>query len=175
VHVTILSSVSCPALQYFSTLSHRGPDFPKKKSCWRQNVFWISLQRFYEIFFVLSRIERDMIKNVYCCSRKVSIVIVWVSWNLNFLTGFSKNTQTLNLLEIHTVGAKLFDVDRWTAMVKPTVTFRNFANMPKRRAVLHLLITKCALKRGGICSFCNVDTCILNIYYVTLEWHKGIN
>jgi len=67
-------------------------------------------------------------------------------------------------MKIHTVGAELFDADRWTDMVKLTVTFCNFASMPKVRAVVHLLITKRSLKRGGIYSFCNVNTCVLNIY-----------
>jgi hypothetical protein len=33
-----MSSVACPALQYFSTLSHKTTWFSKKKSYWTQNV-----------------------------------------------------------------------------------------------------------------------------------------
>ena len=35
-HIT-LSSVACPALQYFPTLSHKGRDL-REKSYWKQNV-----------------------------------------------------------------------------------------------------------------------------------------
>jgi len=34
-------------------------------------------------------------------------------------------------MEICTVGAELFHVDRWTDMLKMIFTFRNFANTPK--------------------------------------------
>ena len=51
-----------PAVQYFSTLSHKQHDFRKKKKL--QNMkcaFRVSLHLFSETFFILRRIERDMI------------------------------------------------------------------------------------------------------------------
>jgi len=42
----ILSSVACPALQYFSTLSHKLLDFRNKKNYWTQNVCFDFLYSF---------------------------------------------------------------------------------------------------------------------------------
>jgi len=48
----------------FSTLSHKRDDF-RKKLLNTKCVFWFSLQLLSEIFLILRRSERDMIKNVY--------------------------------------------------------------------------------------------------------------
>jgi hypothetical protein len=50
---------------------------------------------------------------------------------LNFFDGFSKITQTPNLMKIHPVEAELFHADGRRDMTKLTVAFRNFANAPK--------------------------------------------
>jgi len=46
-------------------------------------------------------------------------------------TGFRKNAQIPNFLQIRRVGAELFHADRQTDMTKLTLAFRNFANAPK--------------------------------------------
>jgi hypothetical protein len=50
---------------------------------------------------------------------------------VNFLGRILKNTQVSNFIKIHPAGASLFAVGRRTDMTKLTVTFCNFANVPK--------------------------------------------
>jgi hypothetical protein len=80
----ILSSVACPALQYFSTLSHKFYDF-RKKLLNIKCVFWVSLQLVSAKFLLLRRNEWDMIKNVNLSSCKGPVILVIFLWNLNFL------------------------------------------------------------------------------------------
>jgi uncharacterized membrane protein YwzB len=73
----ILSSVTCPALPYFSTLSQQWYDFLKKKKVTENKMcVLICFTSLSETFSILRRSERDMIKNVYWCSRKVTIILV---------------------------------------------------------------------------------------------------
>jgi len=52
----ILSSVACPSLLYFSTLSHNERDFRKKKKILNLKcVFSVSVQVSSEIFLILRR------------------------------------------------------------------------------------------------------------------------
>ena len=108
----ILSYVACPALQYFFFhFSNKRQDFRKKKSYWTENVFWFSLQLLSERFFVLRRFKRDMIKNVYWSSCKVSIILVRFYWNLNFLKHIFENFQISNFMKICPVRAKFSHAD----------------------------------------------------------------
>jgi len=72
----ILSSVSCFALEYISTLSHKRNDFEKKKLLNTKCVFRFPLHLLSEIFFNLRIIARDIIKNVYWSSFKVRFIPV---------------------------------------------------------------------------------------------------
>jgi hypothetical protein len=58
---TIFSPVACPALQYFSTLSHKRYDFPEKfiehKMC-----ILILATNLCELFLILRRTDGDTIK-----------------------------------------------------------------------------------------------------------------
>jgi hypothetical protein len=116
--------------------------FSKKKNYWTQNVFWFSLQRLSEIFFIFRRIERDMTVNVYWCSCKVPVILVQFALNLNFLNRFSKNPSISNFLRIRPVGAELYGrTDRRTDerkdghVTKLIVVFRKFANAPKNASL----------------------------------------
>jgi hypothetical protein len=62
----ILLSVTCMAVTYFSTLSHKRHDFLKTKKLLSITcVFWHFLQRLSETFLVLRRIQRDVIVNIH--------------------------------------------------------------------------------------------------------------
>ena len=72
----IKSSVACPALQYFSTLSHKRYVFREKKATeYKMNVSIFSTN-LSETFLILERTEREMIKNIYWFSREVTAILV---------------------------------------------------------------------------------------------------
>ena len=74
---TILSSVACPALQSFSTLYHKRHDFRGgKKLLNMKGVLCYSLQLLSETFFILRRIQRDIIINVRRSLRKLPLILV---------------------------------------------------------------------------------------------------
>jgi len=54
------------------------------------------------------------------------------------LDRFSKNTQTSNLANIHSLGAELSHAEEWTDMTKLAVGFRNFGNASKNEKLLLL-------------------------------------
>jgi hypothetical protein len=69
----MLSSVACPAIQYFWKLFHKRHDFREKKmniKC----VLRFSLQLLSETFPILRRIQRDMMRHAYCSLRGVPFV-----------------------------------------------------------------------------------------------------
>jgi len=57
----ILSSIACPAVQYFSILSNKRHD-SREKLLNMKCAFWFSLQCLSESVLILRRIERDIIK-----------------------------------------------------------------------------------------------------------------
>ena len=126
----ILSSVACPALQYFSHYLINGMIF--EKMLWNLKcAFRLSLHLLSETFPILRRNERDMIKKYIGLHVKYPLFIVRFHWNLNFLDSFSKNTHISNFMKIRPVGAELFHADGRTDMTKLIVAFRNFSKAPK--------------------------------------------
>ena len=78
-----------PALQYFSTLSHKRHDIWKKllnTKC----VFWFSLQLLSETFLILRRTERDISKKLCWSSCEVPLFLPDFSENWILSTDFRK-------------------------------------------------------------------------------------
>ena len=110
----ILPSVACPAVRYFSTLSHRRHDFRKKDLLNIKCMFWFSVQILSETFLILSRTERDIIINMYCSSCKVPVMHVRVWWNLNFLDRFFEKCSKNKFNENPSSGRYLFHTEGQT-------------------------------------------------------------
>jgi hypothetical protein len=98
--------------------------FSKKKLLTVTCVIWFPLQLLSEDFLILRRTERDMIKNVYWHSCKVSIILARFEWNLNFFDLLSKKFK-------YQIFRKSIQWEpscsTQTDMTKLLVAFRNFA------------------------------------------------
>jgi hypothetical protein len=80
---TVLPSVDCPALPYFTALTHKGQDFlcgGEGGVGWGilhiKRVFCCSLQILSETFLIPRRIKRDITTNVHRSSCTVPVIIV---------------------------------------------------------------------------------------------------
>ena len=109
-HAIRMSSVTCPAQQYFSTFSNTRHDWGG--GYWAQNVCFELLHSFFSLaFLILKRKARDMTKHVHWSSCEVPVILVRFQWNLNILWRFSKNPQKSKFMKIRPVGAELFHAD----------------------------------------------------------------
>ena len=90
----ILPSVACPALQHFSTFSHKWQRFSERRY-WTQNVCFDLIYNFlFETFLILWRNGRD-IKSVRTVRLDVKCPVLLSDFNeTNFLRRFSKNSYT---------------------------------------------------------------------------------
>ena len=102
----ILSSMACPALQYFSTLSKKGTIFDKKlldTKC----VICFFLQLLSAIFLTLRRIQRDMIKNVYRSACEVPLCLLEFNETGIFSTDFGKIVKCIKFHENSSSGGRV--------------------------------------------------------------------
>jgi hypothetical protein len=79
----ILSSVSCPAVPYFSTLSHKRYDFREKVTGHKMCVL-ILFTILSQIFLILRRIERDININVRRSLSKVHVILLRFLMKIEF-------------------------------------------------------------------------------------------
>jgi hypothetical protein len=129
---TVLLSVACPALHYFSTLSHKRHHF--RKSYWSLNMLWFSLKLLSETVLILNRSESEIFINVHRYSFKVTVILVGFYWNWDFLDRFSKNNEISNFTNIFPMEAELFSgrTDRQTDRSdKANSHTAQFAKAPK--------------------------------------------
>ena len=89
---SISSSVACPALQYFSTLSHKRHDFRKKNGIELKMCVLIFSTNLSETFLILRRTERHMIKMYVGLHVKYPLFLFSLML-LEFTHSFLKNTQ----------------------------------------------------------------------------------
>jgi hypothetical protein len=128
----ILLSVACPALQHFSTLSHKRHDFRKKVTGYKMCV-WISLELLSDKFLILRRIVRDMMKFFFYFSSFLSdfnknLIFCTVFWQIFKYQVLWKTAWWEPSCSILTDGL--------TEKTKLIVAFRNFANAPKKCKVM---------------------------------------
>ena len=77
-------------------------------------MFWLSLQLLYETFHIPRIIQQDII-NLHGLSCKVPIIRVGFNIKLEFPRQVLKKFLNIsNFMKIHSVGAKLFHVNKHT-------------------------------------------------------------
>jgi len=113
----ILSSVACPALQYFSTLSHKWHDFRKKKLYWIWNVYLI----FYTIFiWNMSHSKKKWARYDTKCvlaSCEVPLFLSYFNETWIFRQNFEQFSN-IKFLENPFVGSRVFPCGRTDGQIR---------------------------------------------------------
>ena len=87
-----MSSVDCPALQYFSALSHKQPQFSKKYI--EQQMCVLNFSTILsEDFLILKTFQQDVFINVSRAPRKVPFILAIFQQGFHFINRFSKYCQ----------------------------------------------------------------------------------
>ena len=121
----LLPPVTCLALPYLSTLSHKWYDFRRQMTKHKMPALIFSTSLVWNISHP-RKIHWDVNINLHRSAYKVPVILVRFSSNLNFLGRFSKHPQISNIMNLRPVAAELFHADRQTDMTKVTVALRNF-------------------------------------------------
>jgi hypothetical protein len=120
----ILSCLACPAVQYFSALSHKRPDFREKKNIEHKLCFDFLYN------FCLKHFPYDQ-KSTYVGLHVKCPLFLSGSDETRMFSTVCEKSSNINFMKIRPVGAELFHADRRTDMTKLIVAFRNCANVPK--------------------------------------------
>ena len=134
MHRVLLSSVTCPALQYFSALSPKRFDFRKNITQYKMCLFIFSTP-LSEICLFLRRIQRDIVINKHRSSSKMCLFLSDFDKSWNIYDRFLKNPQILNFIQIRLVRVDLFNADRRTdghcRHANLITSFHNSAKAPR--------------------------------------------
>ena len=118
----ILSSVACPALPYFSTLSHKRQDFRKKVTEHKMCSFFSTILS--GKFLIISKTEQDSTINVYMSSCTVHACQNLIK--IEFSGQIVENTEISNYVPSCSMWT-----NRQTEMTKLIVIFHNFSKRHK--------------------------------------------
>jgi hypothetical protein len=126
----MLSSMTCPAVQYSSTLSHKPQDFQKKKIDHKMCVLVFSTKFVWYISHSTKN-WAGKVKNVYRYSCKVPVILVrfnetWFSWQI-----FEKYWK-FKLNEKSYSGSRVVHAEKRTDMTKFIIAFRNLRTRLKK-------------------------------------------
>ena len=131
---SVFSSIACPALPYFSTLSRKMHDFRIKAIghtvcvC----VIWFCLEILSETFLILRRTEWYITTNVHRSAYNLPVIIAKFYWNLNFLYRFSRKKLLSNKFHENSSSGSRFIPRGWTDRQTDRyeeVVFRNFQTL----------------------------------------------
>jgi hypothetical protein len=119
----LLPFVACPALPYFSTLSHERHDFQKNVIEFK---LWFPLQFFSEPFLSLRRIQRDAMTTVHRPSCEAPFILVRSQKNLKFSRKiFEKLKYQVSRKSVQWGPVPCGRTDRQTDSHDEAVNFRN--------------------------------------------------
>ena len=121
--------MACPAVQYFSTLTHKWHDFRGKVTGYKMCVLIFCTTFVWDISHSKKKWARYDQKciSVFMWS---TAVLIRFQWNLNFLDRFFEKSSNIKFHENPSIGSRVVPCGR-TAM-KLIVAFRNFADAPKK-------------------------------------------
>jgi hypothetical protein len=120
-----MSSVACPAVQYFSTLFHKQHDYLTQVIEHEMRVAILS-----ETFLILRSWARYDQKCIFGLHVKYALFLSDFNGTWTFSTDFSKKYSNIEFHENALSGSRVVPCGR-TDLTKLIVAFRNFAKAPK--------------------------------------------